>query len=78
MKHDGWGSRRHERLRSFCRLLDRDAHKSFRKNSDFPVWVYLEALDRDHRQVYEAPSIGMLLCKNCGHDIEEYVLARSL
>ncbi|MGZ4957439.1 MAG: hypothetical protein ACXV8Q_20260 [Methylobacter sp.] len=30
----GWGSRRHKRSRSFCRLLGRDAHKSFRKNSD--------------------------------------------
>ncbi|MGZ8184668.1 MAG: hypothetical protein ACXWT1_22230, partial [Methylobacter sp.] len=39
MKQDGWGSRRHERSRSFCRLLGRDAHKSFRKNSDSPVFV---------------------------------------
>ncbi|MGZ8184733.1 MAG: hypothetical protein ACXWT1_22555, partial [Methylobacter sp.] len=36
MKQDGWGSRRHERSRSFCRLLGWDAHKSFRKNSDSP------------------------------------------
>jgi hypothetical protein len=36
MKQDGWGRRRHERSRSFCRLLGRDAHKSFRKNSDSP------------------------------------------
>ena len=35
-KQDGWGRRRHERSRSFCRLLGRDAHKSFRKNSDSP------------------------------------------
>jgi hypothetical protein len=37
MEQDGWGSRRHERSRDFCRLLGRDAHKSFRKNSDSPI-----------------------------------------
>ncbi|MDD5579574.1 MAG: hypothetical protein PHY16_09880 [Methylobacter sp.] len=36
VKQDGWGRRRHERSRDFCRLLGRDAHKSFRKNSDSP------------------------------------------
>ena len=38
-KQDGWGRRRHERSRSFCRLLGRDAHKSFRKNSDSPHFL---------------------------------------
>ncbi|MDO9048299.1 MAG: hypothetical protein Q7U66_11265, partial [Methylobacter sp.] len=38
MKQDGCGSRRHKRSRDFCRLLGRDAHKSFRKNSDSPVY----------------------------------------
>ncbi|WP_217426415.1 hypothetical protein, partial [Candidatus Methylobacter favarea] len=37
VKQDGWGRRRHERSRNFCRLLGRDAHKSFRKNSDSPL-----------------------------------------
>ena len=36
VKQDGWGRRRHWRSRNFCRLLGRDAHKSFRKNSDSP------------------------------------------
>ncbi|MDD5463504.1 MAG: hypothetical protein PHG00_18165, partial [Methylococcales bacterium] len=36
VKQDDWGRRRHKQSRSFCRLLDRDAHKSFRKNSDSP------------------------------------------
>lgn len=39
---------------------------------------YLEALDRDHRKAYEAPSIGVLLCKNRDHDVVEYALSRSL
>jgi hypothetical protein len=38
MKQDGWGRRRHKRSRSFCRLFGRDAHKSFRKNSNSPVF----------------------------------------
>src|SRR5450631_4049281 len=37
VKQDGWGRRRHKRSRNFCRLLGRDAHKSFRKNSDSPL-----------------------------------------
>jgi hypothetical protein len=36
VKQDGWGRRRHKRSLNFCRLLGRDAHKSFRKNSDSP------------------------------------------
>jgi DNA-binding HxlR family transcriptional regulator len=36
MKQDGWGRRRHKWSRVFCRLLGRDAQKSFRKNSDSP------------------------------------------
>jgi len=36
VKQDGWGRRRHKRSCNFCRLLGRDAHKSFRKNSDSP------------------------------------------
>ncbi len=39
---------------------------------------YLEALDRDHRKPHEAPSIGVLLCKNRDHDVVEYALSRSL
>ena len=39
---------------------------------------YLEALDRDHRKSHEAPSIGVLLCKNRDHDVVEYALSRSL
>jgi pullulanase/glycogen debranching enzyme len=42
VKQDGWGRRRHWRSRNFCRLLGRDAHKSFRKNSDSPH-IYLIA-----------------------------------
>jgi RecB family endonuclease NucS len=38
---------------------------------------YLEALDRDHRQSHEAPSIGLLLCKNTDAEVVEYALARS-
>ena len=39
---------------------------------------YLEALDRDHRKVHEAPSIGVLLCKTRDQDVVEYALSRSL
>jgi predicted nuclease of restriction endonuclease-like (RecB) superfamily len=38
---------------------------------------YLEALDRDHRQAHESPSIGLLLCKNADAEVVEYALARS-
>ena len=38
---------------------------------------YLEALDRDHRQAHEAPSIGVLLCKSADAEVVEYALARS-
>jgi predicted nuclease of restriction endonuclease-like (RecB) superfamily len=38
---------------------------------------YLEALDRDHRQPHEAPSIGVLLCKSADAEVVEYALARS-
>ena len=38
---------------------------------------YLEALDRDHRQPHEDPSIGMLLCKSADAEVVEYALARS-
>jgi len=40
--------------------------------------AYLEALDRDHRKAHEAPSIGVLLCKDRDHDVVEYALSRSL
>lgn len=38
---------------------------------------YLEALDRDHRQAHETPSIGVLLCKSADSEVVEYALARS-
>jgi predicted nuclease of restriction endonuclease-like (RecB) superfamily len=38
---------------------------------------YLEALDRDHRQTHEAPSIGVLLCKSADSEVVEYALART-
>lgn len=38
---------------------------------------YLEALDRDHRQPHEAPSIGVLLCKSADGEVVEYALART-
>jgi predicted nuclease of restriction endonuclease-like (RecB) superfamily len=38
---------------------------------------YLEALDRDHKQPHEAPSIGVLLCKSADADVVEYTLART-
>ena len=38
---------------------------------------YLEALDRDHRQPHEAPSIGVLLCKSADSEVVEYALART-
>jgi predicted nuclease of restriction endonuclease-like (RecB) superfamily len=38
---------------------------------------YLEALDRDHRQAHEAPSIGVLLCKSADSEVVEYALART-
>ncbi|MEI6066956.1 MAG: hypothetical protein WCP96_06435 [Methylococcaceae bacterium] len=41
VEQDGWGGRRHKRSRDFCRLLGRDAHKSFRKNSDSPIMFIL-------------------------------------
>jgi len=39
---------------------------------------YLEALDRDHRKPHEAPSIGVLLCKDRNADVVEYSLSRTL
>ncbi|MDD5581366.1 MAG: hypothetical protein PHY16_19120 [Methylobacter sp.] len=39
---NGWARRRHERSRDFCRWLGRDAHKSFRKNSDSPPLPWLD------------------------------------
>ncbi|PNY79491.1 PDDEXK nuclease domain-containing protein [Deinococcus koreensis] len=38
---------------------------------------YLEALDRDHRQPHENPSIGVLLCRGADSQVVEYALARS-
>ena len=38
---------------------------------------YLEALDRDHKQPHEAPSIGVLLCKSADSEVVEYALART-
>jgi predicted nuclease of restriction endonuclease-like (RecB) superfamily len=38
---------------------------------------YLEALDRDHKQPHEAPSIGVLLCKSADSEVVEYTLART-
>ena len=38
---------------------------------------YLEALDRDHRQPHENPSIGVLLCASADEQVVEYALARS-
>lgn len=38
---------------------------------------YLEALDRDHRQPHEQPSIGVLLCASADAQVVEYALARS-
>jgi predicted nuclease of restriction endonuclease-like (RecB) superfamily len=38
---------------------------------------YLEALDRDHKQPHEAPSIGVLLCRSADTQVVEYALARS-
>lgn len=38
---------------------------------------YLEALDRDHRQPHEQPSIGVLLCASHDTQVVEYALARS-
>src|SRR5450631_1864937 len=43
VKQDGWGRRRHKRSRNFCRLLGRDAQKSFRKNSDSPLLFQIHA-----------------------------------
>lgn len=39
---------------------------------------YLEALDRDVKQVNENPSIGVLLCKGKEDEVVEYALSRSL
>ena len=38
---------------------------------------YLEALDRDHKQAHEHPSIGVLLCASADTQVVEYALARS-
>lgn len=37
----------------------------------------LEALDRDHKQPHEQPSIGVLLCASADTQVVEYALARS-
>jgi len=39
---------------------------------------YLEALDRDHKQPHENPSIGIILCKNKDDEIVEIAMSRSL
>src|SRR5664279_1910156 len=56
VKQDGWGRRRHKRSRNFCRLLGRDAQKSFRKNSDSPLdwsdeWLMIDGI---HRKIQAA------------------------
>lgn len=39
---------------------------------------YLEALDRDVKKAKEAPSVGIILCKNKDSEIVEYALSRSM
>ena len=39
---------------------------------------YLEALDRDVKQVHENPSIGVLLCRDKDDEVVEYALSRNL
>lgn len=39
---------------------------------------YLEALDQKHRKPYEAPSIGVLLCKTRDEEVVKFALSRSL
>jgi predicted nuclease of restriction endonuclease-like (RecB) superfamily len=39
---------------------------------------YLEALDRDHKQPHENPSIGIILCKSKDDEIVEIAMSRSL
>lgn len=39
---------------------------------------YLEALDRDHKQPHENPSIGIILCKSKEDEIVEIAMSRSL
>lgn len=39
---------------------------------------YLEALDRDHKQPHENPSIGIILCKSKNDEIVEIAMSRSL
>jgi predicted nuclease of restriction endonuclease-like (RecB) superfamily len=39
---------------------------------------YLEALDREHKQKHENPSIGVILCKSVNQEIVEIAMSRSL
>ena len=39
---------------------------------------YLEALDREHKQPHENPSIGIILCKSKDDEIVEIAMSRSL
>ena len=39
---------------------------------------YLEALDQYHRKPFEAPSIGVLLCKTPDADVVHFALNRTL
>ena len=39
---------------------------------------YLEALDREHKQPHENPSIGVILCKSKDDEIVEIAMSRSL
>jgi predicted nuclease of restriction endonuclease-like (RecB) superfamily len=39
---------------------------------------YLEALDREHKQAHENPSIGVILCKSKDEEIVEIAMSRSL
>ena len=39
---------------------------------------YLEALDREHKQLHENPSIGVILCKSKDDEVVEIAMSRSL
>ena len=71
VKQDGWGRRRHKRSRNFCRLLGRDAHKSFRKNSDSPL-VFIMASITGARDLVEI--LARLILSEMGPLITGFII----
>ena len=40
--------------------------------------LYLEALDRDVKKLYENPSVGIILCASKDDEVVEYAMSRTM